>query len=45
MSSSRGNAGEHLVMAELLMKNFDAYMADRGNPDFDIACDGIPPSE
>jgi hypothetical protein len=38
MSSSRGNAGEHLVMAELLMQNFDAYMADRGNPDFDIAC-------
>jgi hypothetical protein len=38
MSSSRGNAGEHLVMAELLMQGFDAYMADRGNPDFDVAC-------
>ena len=38
MSSSRGNVGEHLVMAELLYQGFDAYWADRGNPAFDIAC-------
>lgn len=38
MSVSKGNAGEHLVMAELLAKGFDAYWADRGNPVFDIAC-------
>jgi len=38
MSSSKGSAGEHLVMAELLMQDFDAYWADRGNPDFDVAC-------
>jgi hypothetical protein len=33
MSSNRDNVDEHLVMAELLM-DFDAYWADRGNPDF-----------
>jgi hypothetical protein len=38
MSTSKGNAGEHLVMAELLAQGFDAYWADRGNPAFDIAC-------
>lgn len=38
MSASKGNAGEHLVMAELLARDFDAYWADRGNPAFDIAC-------
>ncbi|MDE2435890.1 MAG: hypothetical protein KGM49_06490 [Sphingomonadales bacterium] len=38
MSSSKGNVGEHLVMAELLFRGFDAYWADRGNPAFDIAC-------
>ena len=38
MSSSKGNAGEHLVMAELLMQDFEAYWADRGNPDFDVSC-------
>jgi hypothetical protein len=38
MSSSRGNAGEHLVMAELLMQDFEAYWADRGNPNYDVAC-------
>ena len=38
MSAAKGNAGEHLVMAELLARDFDAYWADRGNPNFDIAC-------
>ena len=38
MSSSIGNVGEHLVMAELLYRGFDAYWADRGNPAFDISC-------
>lgn len=38
MSTTKGNAGEHLVMAELLARDFDAYWADRGNPAFDIAC-------
>jgi hypothetical protein len=38
MSVGKGNAGEHLAMAELLSRNFDAYWADRGNPAFDIAC-------
>ena len=38
MSSTKGNVGEHLVMAELLFQGFDAYWADRGNPAFDIAC-------
>ena len=38
MSSARGNVGEHLVMAELLFQDFDAYWADRGNPAFDVAC-------
>lgn len=36
MSSAQGNVGEHLVMAELLHRGFDAYWADRGNPAFDI---------
>lgn len=34
-----GNAGEHLVMAELLAQGFQAFMADRNNPAFDIAVD------
>jgi hypothetical protein len=38
MSASKGNAGEHLIMAELLVRGFDAYWADRGNPAFDISC-------
>lgn len=38
MSSTMGNVGEHLVMAELLYHGFDAYWADRGNPAFDISC-------
>jgi hypothetical protein len=36
---SIGNAGEHLVMAELLAQGFQAFMADRGNPAFDVAVD------
>jgi hypothetical protein len=32
-----GNAGEHLVMAHLLTLGFHAFMADRGNPAFDIS--------
>jgi hypothetical protein len=32
-----GNAGEHLVMAHLLALGFQAFMADRGNPAFDIS--------
>jgi hypothetical protein len=31
-----GNAGEHLVMAELLFRGCHAFMADRGNPAFDL---------
>ncbi len=38
MSATKGNVGEHLVMAELLYHRFDAYWADRGNPAFDISC-------
>jgi len=38
VSSAKGNVGEHLVMAELLYRGFDAYWADRGNPAFDISC-------
>jgi alanine-alpha-ketoisovalerate/valine-pyruvate aminotransferase len=38
VSSAKGNVGEHLIMAELLHRGFDAYWADRGNPAFDIAC-------
>lgn len=34
---SIGNAGEHLVMAELLFRGCHAFMADRGNPAFDLA--------
>ncbi len=32
-----GNAGEHLIMAELLARGYHAFMADRGNPAFDLA--------
>ncbi len=32
-----GNAGEHLVMAHLLALGYQAFMADRGNPAFDIS--------
>lgn len=42
MSSSTGNAGEYLVMAELLLRDFDAYLAGRENPAFDIACFANP---
>lgn len=38
MSANKGNAGEHLVMAELLAQGFDAYFAARNNPSFDLAC-------
>jgi hypothetical protein len=38
VSSAVGNAGEYLVMAELLLRGFDAYLAGRENPAFDIAC-------
>ena len=38
MSANKGNAGEHLVMAELLDQGFDAYFAARNNPSFDLAC-------
>ena len=36
-SVNTGNAGEHLVMAELLHQGFHAFMADRNNPDYDIS--------
>lgn len=36
-SVNLGNAGEHLVMAHLLTLGFQAFMADRGNPAFDIS--------
>ena len=35
-SVKTGNAGEHLVMAELLARGHHAAMADRGNPAYDI---------
>jgi hypothetical protein len=35
-SVNMGNAGEHLVMAELLARGHHVAMADRGNPAFDI---------
>jgi hypothetical protein len=38
VSTSRGNAGEYLVMAELLLAGFDAFLANRGNPAFDVSC-------
>jgi hypothetical protein len=31
-----GNAGEHLIMVELLFRGCHAFMADRGNPAFDL---------
>jgi hypothetical protein len=36
-SINLGNAGEHLVMAELLARGFHAFRADRANPAFDIS--------
>jgi len=36
-STKVGNAGEHLVMAELLYRKFHAFRADRANPAFDIS--------
>ena len=42
VSSATGNAGEYLVMAELLFREFDAYLAGRENPAFDIACFANP---
>lgn len=36
-TSDIGNAGEHLVMAELLAQGFLAFWADRGNAAFDAA--------
>ena len=38
VSVARGNVGEHVAMAELLFRGFDAYWADRGNPKYDVAC-------
>ena len=38
MSTSRGNIGEYLVMADLLYLGFDAYIGNRNNAAFDIAC-------
>ncbi|WP_265562542.1 hypothetical protein [Sphingomicrobium arenosum] len=35
MSSARGNLGEHVIMAELMHRDFHAFMADRNNPAFD----------
>jgi hypothetical protein len=35
-SVTTGNAGEHLVIAQLLLRGFHAGLADRGNPAFDI---------
>ena len=36
-STALGNAGEHLVMAELLARGYQAFWADRGNTAFDIS--------
>jgi len=33
-----GNAGEHLLMAHLLQRGYQAFMVDRCNTAFDIAC-------
>jgi hypothetical protein len=38
VSTSRGNIGEYLVMADLLHLGFDAYIGNRNNASFDIAC-------
>jgi hypothetical protein len=38
VSTSRGNIGEYLVMADLLYHDFDAYIGNRNNAAFDIAC-------
>lgn len=38
VSTSRGNIGEYLVMADLLNLGFDAYIGNRNNAAFDIAC-------
>src|SRR5690606_25357513 len=35
-SVSTGNAGEHLVIAQLLLRGFHAGLPDRGNPAFDV---------
>ncbi len=37
MSVNTGNAGEHLVMAEPLARGYHAFMADWGNPSYDIS--------
>ena len=36
-TTALGNAGEHLVMAELLARGYQAFWADRGNTAFDIS--------
>lgn len=36
-STKVGNAGEHLVMAELLARGFHAFRADRSNSAYDLA--------
>ena len=38
VSTSKGNIGEYLVMADLLYYGFDAYIGNRNNAAFDIAC-------
>jgi hypothetical protein len=37
VSSAKGNLGEHIIMAELIYHGFHAFMADRGNPAFDVS--------
>jgi hypothetical protein len=37
VSSAKGNLGEHIIMAELIYQGFHAFMADRGNPAFDVS--------
>jgi hypothetical protein len=36
VSSAKGNLGEHVIMAELMHRDFHAFMADRNNPAFDV---------
>jgi hypothetical protein len=37
VSTAKGNLGEHLLMAELINRDFHAFMADRGNAGFDLS--------
>lgn len=36
-TTALGNAGEHLVMAELLSRGYQAFWADRGNTAYDVS--------